>query len=73
MSPGYENSSLNPYFCNSLDDLIKNSNIHTFVHGHVHSNHNYYIGKTNILCNPLGYPGELHRNKIFELKSFIIQ
>ena len=72
VTPGYENSSLNPYFCNNIDDLIENSNIHTFVHGHVHSNHNYYIGKTNILCNPLGYPRERALTNIFELKSFTI-
>jgi hypothetical protein len=23
VTPGYENSALNPYFCNNLDDLIK--------------------------------------------------
>jgi hypothetical protein len=24
---GYENSALNPYFCNNLDDLIKSSKL----------------------------------------------
>ncbi len=70
VTPGYENSALNPYFCNNLDDLIKSSNIHTLVHGHVHSSHDYMINNTKILCNPRGYPREL--NDTFELKSFIV-
>lgn len=70
VTPGYENSALNPYFCNNLDDLIKSSNIHTLVHGHVHSSHDYMINNTKILCNPRGYPREL--NDVFELKSFIV-
>ena len=70
VTPGYENSAFIPYFCNNLDDLIKSSNFHTLVHGHVHSSHDYMINNTKILCNPRGYPREL--NDTFELKSFIV-
>lgn len=59
VTPRYKNSIINPYFCNSIDDLIKNSNIAYWFHGHVHSHHDYMIGNTRILCNPRGYPSEL--------------
>jgi hypothetical protein len=26
------------------------------IHGHVHSNHDYTVGETRVLCNPRGYP-----------------
>lgn len=68
VSPGYENSSLNPYFCNDLDELIKGLNISHFIHGHVHSNHDYMIGNTRILCNPRGYPRE--KDEMFVIKEF---
>ena len=29
-----------------------------WIHGHVHSNHEYFCGRTKVLCNPRGYPGE---------------
>lgn len=67
VTPEYENSPLNPYFCNNLDSLIENSNIKGWVHGHVHSKHDYMIGNTRVLCNPRGYPTEGHK---FKLKSF---
>lgn len=70
VSPGYEGSSLNPYFCNDLDELIKGLNISHFIHGHVHSDHDYMIGNTRILCNPRGYPREKH--SMFQIKEFEI-
>ena len=35
-----------------------------WVHGHIHSSSDYYIGKTRVICNPLGYPDDPSR-KIF--------
>jgi Icc-related predicted phosphoesterase len=29
-----------------------------FIHGHVHSSSDYRVGRTRVLCNPRGYPGE---------------
>jgi predicted phosphodiesterase len=29
-----------------------------FIHGHVHWPFDYHVGRTRILCNPRGYPGE---------------
>lgn len=71
VTSGYENSPLNPYFCNDLDELIEKSDISIWIHGHTHSNHDYMIGNTRILCNPRGYAKEgLHNNyrpKFFEI------
>lgn len=69
VTPGYEKDALNIYFCNQLDLMIENSNIKAWVHGHVHSSHDYIIGNTRILCNPRGYPSQSIR---FKLKHFIV-
>lgn len=67
VTPRFKGSALNPYFCNDLDELIENSNIDAWIHGHVHSDHNYKIGKTRILCNPRGYPREIDGIYSFKL------
>jgi len=51
----YRNDPLNPAFCSNLDDFIYYNNINLWIHGHVHSSHDYYIGNTRIVCNPRGY------------------
>lgn len=61
VTPFYR-ESVNSSFVNDLDEQIANSNIKLFVHGHVHSNHDYMIGNTRVVCHPLGYPGELYSN-----------
>lgn len=57
---------LNEYFCNNLDELILKSDKKVWIHGHVHSRHNYVIGNCRIFANPIGYPNENHTYK--ELK-----
>ena len=32
-----------------------------WVHGHIHSSSDYYIGKTRVICNPLGYSDDPSR------------
>lgn len=59
VTPQYAGSALNPYFCNNLDDMITGLDIDYFVHGHVHSSHDYMLGNTRVLCNPRGYPREI--------------
>lgn len=31
-----------------------------WIHGHLHKSSDYTVGKTRVLCNPKGYPGEQH-------------
>lgn len=55
ISPGFEDSLLNPAFLNELE-LEKWPTY--WIHGHVHSRHNYMHNGCNVLCNPVGYKGE---------------
>lgn len=56
ISPEYVNDILNSFYTSDLSEFIlDNQNIKVWCHGHIHSNSNYNIGETNILCNPYGY------------------
>lgn len=33
-----------------------------WVRGHIHSFSDYFVDRTRVLCNPLGYSGETSRN-----------
>jgi len=56
--PRWGKDPANKYFSNNLDDLILEYQPDVWVHGHTHDAFDYKIGKTRILCNPHGYPGE---------------
>jgi len=57
----YKNSDLNGFFVSpSAEQVIKENQPKLWIHGHTHTNCDYYIGKTRVLCNPYGYPKE-HR------------
>jgi len=54
----YKNNDLNGAYASDLDDFIEaRPNIELWIHGHMHSNNDYMIGKTRILANPRGYYG----------------
>lgn len=55
LTPGFEGSMLNPAFLNNLDGFILDRKPALWVHGHVHSSHDYFIGDTRVVCNPYGY------------------
>lgn len=57
VSPGYAGDPYNPGFVSNLDDFVAASGAILWVHGHVHSNHDYMIGDTRVVCNPVGYTG----------------
>lgn len=54
----YNGDSLNPYFCSDLSWLIEEQQPDLWIHGHTHEVCDYKIGKTRVVCNPRGYPGE---------------
>lgn len=62
-APSYKSSlNVNLYnkeyfglYYNNYDELILNSEIDFWFHGHVHKYLNYNIGNTNVICNPRGY------------------
>ncbi|CAB4134480.1 Calcineurin-like phosphoesterase domain, ApaH type [uncultured Caudovirales phage] len=45
-------------FYSDLDDMILDSGIKLWIHGHTHDACDYMLGDTRVVCNPLGYPGE---------------
>ena len=51
----FKGNRLNPFFYNSLDDLIIGSKAAMWVHGHTHVHMDYKINNTHIICNPKGY------------------
>ena len=54
----YIGDSLNHCYASDLSELIlDNTIIKLWIHGHVHSKHDYMIGETRILANPRGYAG----------------
>lgn len=62
--PRWNGKASNKYFSNNLDDLILEYQPDVWVHGHTHDAFDYMIGKTRILCNPHGYPGEKKIGKL---------
>jgi predicted phosphodiesterase len=58
--PKYRRSSINRFFVGfDNDELIADSHILAFVHGHSHEPVDYKIGNTRIVSNPAGYIHEL--------------
>jgi len=50
---------MNGAFCSDLTDFIlDHEKIKLWIHGHVHTPFDYYVGSTRIVCNPHGYPNE---------------
>lgn len=64
VTPQYEGNPINDGFLSALDDVVENSGAKYWFHGHVHSDHDYMIGKTRVICHPCGYPFE--RNTPYE-------
>lgn len=53
--PKYEGSPLNRFFMTDMSSLIEQRQPKLWVHGHTHSSCDYYLGRTQVLCNPFGY------------------
>lgn len=48
----------NALYASNLDEKILASDIDYWIHGHSHHAQDYMLGKTRIISNPRGYPGE---------------
>ena len=71
VEPYYRTHSATPAFYEELFDLIQDSAIHTWIHGHTHSPSDYPIGNTRILANPRGYHG-LEVTGDFRVKPVVV-
>lgn len=49
----FVNSDCHRYFMNPNTVRPK-----AWIYGHTHDKHDYHIGRTRFICNPVGYPGE---------------
>ena len=54
----YRQDVLSAAYASHLDELVLQSEATLWVHGHTHEPCDYRIGKTRVICNPHGYPGE---------------
>jgi Icc-related predicted phosphoesterase len=54
----YATSDYNCAYASNLDNLVADSNASVWVHGHTHVSKGYWIGNTQIVCNPRGYYGD---------------
>jgi DNA repair exonuclease SbcCD nuclease subunit len=43
-------------YASNLDKLVEESGALLWIHGHTHNVSDYSIGKTRVICNPVGYP-----------------
>lgn len=59
----YAHQRLSSYDASNLEDLIEMHQPDLWVHGHTHESHDYWLGRTHVVCNPRGYVGhELNPN-----------
>ena len=56
--PEYADDITSAAFASDLESLILDWGPELWVHGHVHNRVDYSIGRTRVVCNPRGYPGE---------------
>ena len=58
MQPAYATSSSTTFYYFNGDEIIDRLGPKFWVYGHTHDFHEFTHRGTQILCNPLGYPGE---------------
>ena len=63
----YSNDLLSAAYASDLNEFIEESGATLWIHGHVHSQYDYVIGKTRIISNSRGYPDERNKNFIPDL------
>jgi Icc-related predicted phosphoesterase len=51
-------NSLNRFFLSDETSLIEVKQPRYWFHGHTHSDCNYLLGETEVICRPYGYPNE---------------
>ncbi|MGO7319380.1 metallophosphoesterase [Rhizobium ruizarguesonis] len=58
VSREYLDDPLTPSFASNLERMIMRHQPRLWVHGHLHNSSDYYVGRTRVVCNPRGAPGE---------------
>lgn len=57
IAPKWRNDSLSPAYASRLENLMAYYSPALWVHGHTHSNVDYELCGTRVICNPRGYEG----------------
>lgn len=65
----YRLNALTSAFASNLDELIIDSKVKLWIHGHTHDSFDYVLGETRVVCNPRGYPPFNNNFK----KDFVIE
>lgn len=66
----YRGMAATDAYYEELFDLVFDSGVHSWVHGHTHSNSDYLINHTRVLANPRGYWGSETLANEFNVKTF---
>jgi Icc-related predicted phosphoesterase len=66
----YAGDDVTPAFASDLSTRIARWNPDMWIHGHVHSNFDYMVGGTRVICNPRGYREGLE-NPEFDFKKVV--
>jgi predicted phosphohydrolase len=66
IDPKYKSFPVNGSFASHIDDIVVKARM--WIHGHTHTNLDYMIDNTRVICNPKGYNDE---NKNFNEKLII--
>ena len=54
-------------YASNLESIMEMHSPHLWIHGHIHKQSHYYIGQTEVRCNPRGYPKTTPSDFIEEL------
>lgn len=63
----YKEDILSAAYASDLDEFVASSGADLWVHGHLHTQQDYTIGNTRVICNPRGYPDEPNDNFVPDL------
>ncbi|AWP23472.1 hypothetical protein C4901_09120 [Acidiferrobacter sp. SPIII_3] len=56
--PSFENNVLAAAFCSDLEEVIHRYQPAAWICGHTHAAVDFQVGRTRVVNNPVGYPGE---------------
>lgn len=57
--PRFAADETNRFFVTDMEESILENPPRFWVHGHMHDRFRYRIGSCEVVCNPLGYPGQV--------------
>ena len=63
--PKFYGDSLNPYFVNDRESLVRQVGARLWISGHTHEAYDYRVGATRCIGNPTGYVGEPRQSRLF--------